>query len=155
MGIFNKLYRDIFCEQFMYGTHNSSTKLLRTQVVLKERTHILCTYSVVKGDGRWWQSCRSTSIWFTPGRRLFFFDYMRAMLVLKLQYWLKFGRDSEAEFWSTCDMIISSYFGDSTWPSGQLYLWQYFICDFDFVCWLIELSSRERGAKVRLHSWSY
>ena len=36
------------------------------------------------------------------------------MLVLKLQYWLKFGRDSETEFWSPCDMFKSGYFGAST-----------------------------------------
>ena len=79
MGILNNiLYRNIFCEQ-LYGTHNSLTKLLRTLVAVKVRTHLLCTYSVVKGDGWWWQSCRSTSIWFTPGRRLFFIILIRSL----------------------------------------------------------------------------
>ena len=56
MGIFNKLYRDIFCEQFMYGTHNSLTKLLRTQVAVKVRSahtycaHILLSRVTVGGD---------------------------------------------------------------------------------------------------------
>ena len=46
---------------------------------------------------------------------------------------LKFGRDSEAQFVSTCDMTLVSHFVESTLPFGPLCLWRCFILGFSFV----------------------